>query len=152
MRETRGSCIHCVTSGAKPFATRRRMRSLVPLFRHTDRSPKFSFTQPSTFCGPMPERMFGPRRGRRAVSCDTSTPNDESAITTEAGPQLFSDCQTWFISAITADAGAAFGSGAGAATGAASTTRAACGGAYDAIEVFLEIGVPSAGARSWDAG
>src|SRR5690349_18028849 len=44
-----------------------------------------------------------------------SMPNVDSAMTTDAGPQLFSDCQTCFISPNAADAGADFGSGAGAA-------------------------------------
>src|SRR5437870_12866223 len=99
----------------------------------------------------MPERMFGPRRGRRAVSCETSRPKDDSAITTEAGPQLFSDCQTWFISAITAEDGAAFGSGPGAASGAASTRGAACGAATEATLLFSAVGVISASARSGQA-
>src|SRR6266850_1140287 len=124
MREIDGSCIHCVTIGAKPLATRRRSRSFVPLFRQTERSPKFEFTQPSTFCGPIPERMFVPRRGTRANSCVTSIPNVDSAITTDAGPQLFSDCQTCFISSNTTEAGAALGSGAGIATATGSSTRA----------------------------
>src|SRR6266478_770833 len=120
MREIDGSCIHCVTIGAKPFATRRRSRSFVPLFRQTDRRPKFAFTQPSTFWGPIPESTFAPRSGTRANSCETSIPNVESAMTTDAGPQLFSDCQTCFMSPNTTDAGAAFGSGAGTATAAGS--------------------------------
>src|SRR5206468_8682094 len=110
--------------GAKPFATRRRSRSFVPLLRQTDRRPKFSFTQPSTLCGPMPERMLAPRSGTRADSCETSIPKVESAMTTDAGPQLLSDCQTCFMSSNVAAAGAAFGWGAGAAAGATSTAGA----------------------------
>src|SRR5712691_1556687 len=121
MREIDGSCIHCVTIGAKPFATRRRSRSFVPLFRQTERRPKFAFTQPSTFWGPMPERTFVPRSGTRADSCETSIPNVDRAMTTDAGPQLFSDCQTCFMSSNAAAAGAAFGSGADTATGTASS-------------------------------
>src|SRR2546423_564194 len=125
MREIDGSCIHCVTIGAKPFATRRRSRSFVPLFRQTDRRPKFAFTQASTFCGPIPDRMFVPRSGTLANSWLTSIPNVESAMTTDAGPQLFSDCHTCFISSNTTEDGAAFGSGAGIATATGSATGAA---------------------------
>src|SRR6267143_1638754 len=139
MREIEGSCIHCVTIGAKPFATRRRSRSFVPLLRHTERRPKLEFTQPSTFCGPIPDRMFVPRSGTRANSCVTSTPSVESAITTDAGPQLFSDCHTCFISSNTTEAGAAFGSGAGIAT--------ATGSAAGAVTATCaESGAPSAAA------
>ena len=69
--------------------------------------------------------MFVPRSGTRAVSCDTSRPNVERAITTDAGPQLFSDCQTCFISGMTRLAGAAFTSIAGAGSAAAGAAREA---------------------------
>ena len=49
-------------------------------------------------------------------------PIAESAMTTEAGPQLLRDCQTCFISPMTARDGAAFGSMAGSAGGATATT------------------------------
>src|SRR5438093_12696957 len=91
MREIDGSCIHWVTIGVKPFATRRRSRSFVPLFRQTARNPKFALIHGSTFCGPIPESTLAPRRGIRASSCETSMPRLDSAITTEAGPQLFRD-------------------------------------------------------------
>src|SRR5438445_12931269 len=82
----------------------------------------------------MPERMFVPRSGTRADSCDTSIPNVERAMTTDAGPQLFSDCHTCFISLNAAVAGAAFGSGAGMATATTSAAGAvtAIGAASDA--------------------
>ena len=51
-------------------------------------------------------------------------PKVDSAMTTEAGPQLFSDCHTCFISSNTTAAGAAFGSGAGIATAAGSAAGA----------------------------
>lgn len=76
----------------------------------------------------MPEAILVPRSGTRANSWETSIPNVERAITTEAGPQLFSDCHTCFISSNAIAAGAALGSGAGTTTtgataaGAASTT------------------------------
>ena len=72
----------------------------------------------------MPERTFVPRSGTRADSCETSIPKVESAMTTDAGPQLLSDCQTCFMSSNAAEAGAAFGCGAGAAAGTTSTTGA----------------------------
>src|SRR6266550_1119242 len=147
MREIDGSCIHWVTIGAKPFATRRRSRSFVPLLRQTDRKPKFSFTQPSTFCGPIPERTLVPRSGTRALSCDTSIPKVDSAITTDAGPQLFSDCHTCFISSKTTDAGAAFGWGAGA------SGRAATGsGAGSVTWLETDFAVSAAGAATLWAG
>src|SRR5207302_4545116 len=118
MREIDGSCIHWVTIGVKPFATRRRSRSFVPLFRQTARNPKFALIHGSTFCGPIPESTLAPRSGIRASSCETSMPRLDSAITTEAGPQLFSDCHTCFMSIDTL-AGADLGSGPGSTAGAA---------------------------------
>src|SRR2546430_2937054 len=55
-------------------------------------------------------------------------------MTTDAGPQLFSDCHTCFISLNAAVAGAAFGSGAGMATATTSAAGAvtAIGAASDA--------------------
>src|SRR5687768_555268 len=145
MREIVGSCIHCVTIGAKPFATRRRIRSLVPLLRQTDRSPKFSLTQPSTLWGPIPEATLVPLSGTRANSCETSTPNVERAMTTEAGPQLFSDCQTCFISPNDIAAGAAFGCGAGA-TGATAAGASTAAGAGTSTCAETELAASAAGA------
>src|SRR5439155_941043 len=101
----------------------------------------------------MPRRTSGPRSARRAVSWSAVIPNVESAITTDAGPQLLRDCQRCRMSSA-ALAGAAFGSTVWIATGAVTAASGACApaGASACGGVETEISAAGALARVASAG
>src|SRR5439155_1686866 len=95
----------------------------------------------------MPRRTSGPRSARRAVSWSAVIPNVESAITTDAGPQLLRDCQRCRMTSA-ALAGAAFGWTVWIATGAVTAASGACAPAGASACGGVETEISAAGVWS----